>query len=192
MLQTKRHTDADVRVDDLKTIRIKNQETISTNKDEDDDETFDTQLKEVEESEKEKEEDDMDTNDSEDGGIREEFPRRDTRTPSRIIQKNNPEELIIGDMNDGVQTRRQMLYQTELALFSHIEPTSIKEACKDENWVKAMNEELDQIERNETWELVPRPKDKNVIGTKWVYKNKMNEDGQVIRNKARLVCKGYA
>jgi hypothetical protein len=55
-----------------------------------------------------------------------------------------------------------------------------------------MNEELDQIEINQTWELVPRPKDKNVIGTKWVYKNKMNEDGQVIRNKARLVCKGYS
>jgi hypothetical protein len=55
-----------------------------------------------------------------------------------------------------------------------------------------MNEELDQIEINQTWELVPRPKDKNVIGTKWVYKNKMNEDGQVIMNKARLVCKGYA
>jgi hypothetical protein len=55
-----------------------------------------------------------------------------------------------------------------------------------------MNEQLDQIERNQTWELVPRPKDKNVIGTKWVYTNKMNEDGQVIRNKARFVCKGYA
>ena len=54
-----------------------------------------------------------------------------------------------------------------------------------------MNEELDQIERNQTWELVPRPKDKNVIGTKWVYKNKMNEDGQVIKKKDRLVCKGY-
>jgi hypothetical protein len=70
---------------------------------------------------------------------------------------------------------------------SLIEPSSMKEACKDENWVKSINEELDQIERNQTWELVPRPKDKNVIGTKWVYKNKMNEDGQVIRNKARLV-----
>jgi hypothetical protein len=77
-------------------------------------------------------------------------------------------------------------------LLSQIEPSSIKEACKDDNWVKAMNEELDQIERNQTWELVPRPKDENVIGTKWVYKNKMNEDGQEIRNKARLVCKGYA
>ena len=55
-----------------------------------------------------------------------------------------------------------------------------------------MNEELDQIEKNKTWELVPRPKDKNVIGTKWVFKNKVNEDGEVIRNKGRLVCKGYA
>jgi hypothetical protein len=55
-----------------------------------------------------------------------------------------------------------------------------------------MDEELDQIEKNDTWELVPRPKDKNVIGTKWVNRNKLNEDGQVTRNKARLVCKGYA
>eukprot|EP00253_Pinus_taeda_P025598 PITA_25598 len=55
-----------------------------------------------------------------------------------------------------------------------------------------MDEELEQIERNNIWELVPRPKDKNVIGTKWVFKNKLNENGEVIRNKARLVCKGYA
>ena len=55
-----------------------------------------------------------------------------------------------------------------------------------------MNEELDQTEKNNTWELVPQPKDKNVIGTKWVFRNKLNEDGQVTRNKARLVFKGYA
>ena len=55
-----------------------------------------------------------------------------------------------------------------------------------------MNEELDQIEKNHTWELLPRPHDKNVIGTKWIFKNKLNENGDVIRNKARLVCKGYA
>jgi hypothetical protein len=55
-----------------------------------------------------------------------------------------------------------------------------------------MNEELDQIEKNNTWELVPRPSDKNVIGSKWVFKNKLSEQGQIVRNKARLVCKGYA
>ena len=55
-----------------------------------------------------------------------------------------------------------------------------------------MNEELDQIEKNQTWELVPRPKDKNVIGTKWIFKNKLNENGEIINNKAILVCKGYA
>jgi hypothetical protein len=53
-----------------------------------------------------------------------------------------------------------------------------------------MDEYLDQIESDEY--LVPRPKNKNVISIKWVFINKLNEDGQVTRNKARLVCKGYA
>eukprot|EP00253_Pinus_taeda_P003540 PITA_03540 len=55
-----------------------------------------------------------------------------------------------------------------------------------------MDEELEQIEKNNTWELVPRPKDKNVIGTKWIFKTKLNENGEVVRNKARLVCREYA
>ena len=58
--------------------------------------------------------------------------------------------------------------------------------------MKAMNEDIDQIEKNNTQELVPRPTNKNVIGSKWVFKNKMNEQGQIVRNKARLVHKGYA
>ena len=68
----------------------------------------------------------------------------------------------------------------------------------NDEWIKDMNEELDHIEKIGTWELVPRPKDKNVIRTdknvirtKWVYKNKFSQDGQVIRNKEILVCKGY-
>ena len=55
-----------------------------------------------------------------------------------------------------------------------------------------MNDELDQIEKNQTWELVSRTIVMNVIGTKWIFKNKFNEYGRVTRNKARLVCKGYA
>jgi hypothetical protein len=78
-----------------------------------------------------------------------------------------------------------------LALLSMIEPNNFEEASKDEFWNKVMDEELDQIGKNDTWELVRRTKNKNVIGTKWVFINKLNEDGHVTRNKARLVCKGY-
>jgi hypothetical protein len=73
-----------------------------------------------------------------------------------------------------------------------VEPEKFNESSKDVNWLKSMNEELEQIEKNNTWELVPRPIHKNVIGTKWVFKNKMNEQGQIVRNKSRLICKGYA
>ena len=55
-----------------------------------------------------------------------------------------------------------------------------------------MNEELDHIEKNNTWEFVPRPANNNVIISKCVFKNKMNEQGQIVRNKAWLVYKGYA
>jgi hypothetical protein len=72
------------------------------------------------------------------------------------------------------------------------EPKKKLQASQDDHWIKAMNEELDQIEKNNTWDLVPRPNNKNVIVTKWVYKNKLKEDGKIVRNKAILVCKGYA
>ena len=54
-----------------------------------------------------------------------------------------------------------------------------------------MQEELIQFEKNQVWELVPRPKDTNVIGTKWIFKNKLDEHGSIARNKARLVAQGY-
>ena len=80
----------------------------------------------------------------------------------------------------------------KLCLISQVEPKSADEAWEDDNWIQAMKEELDQIVKNETWELVPRAKDKNVKGTKWVFKNKMNEQGEVVRNKERMVSKGYS
>jgi hypothetical protein len=82
--------------------------------------------------------------------------------------------------------------QSQVSFLSILEPKKIYEASKHDDWIRVVNEELDQIEKNNTWELVPRPEDKNVIGSKWVFKNKMNEKGQVVRNKARLVYKGYA
>jgi len=73
-----------------------------------------------------------------------------------------------------------------------IKPHNFSYAIQDDNCFKDMNEELDHIENNETWDLVPRPKDNNVIGMKWVLRNKLNGDGQVVRNKSIIVCKGYA
>ena len=55
-----------------------------------------------------------------------------------------------------------------------------------------MKEELDQIVKNVTWKLVHSLVDKNVIGTKWVFQNKINEQEKVVRNKEILVCKGYS
>nr|KYP54568.1 Retrovirus-related Pol polyprotein from transposon TNT 1-94 [Cajanus cajan] len=55
----------------------------------------------------------------------------------------------------------------------------------------AMQEELDQFARNEVWDLVPLPSYHPIIGTKWVFRNKLDESGIIIRNKARLVAKGY-
>lgn len=108
----------------------------------------------------------------------------------RYVRLNHSEEQIIGDKNAGVQTRRKL--RENSCLISTIEPKTVKEALKDDDWVKAMNEELDQIEKNQTWSLVPQPEDMNVIGTKWVFRNKLDEEGRTVRNKARLVCKGYA
>ena len=57
--------------------------------------------------------------------------------------------------------------------------------------MNAMHEELKQFEQNVVWNLVPGPEHQNIIGTKWIFKNKMNKKGKIIRNKARLVAQGY-
>ncbi|GJZ07178.1 retrovirus-related pol polyprotein from transposon TNT 1-94 [Tanacetum coccineum] len=72
-----------------------------------------------------------------------------------------------------------------------IEPKNINEALKDESWVISMQEELNQFVSNDVWELVPNPMDMTIIGTKWVFRNKLDENGVVSRNKARLVAQGY-
>jgi len=54
-----------------------------------------------------------------------------------------------------------------------------------------LQEELHQFERNKVWHLVPQPKDRTIIGTKWVFRNTLDELGTVTRNKVRLVVQGY-
>ena len=74
---------------------------------------------------------------------------------------------------------------------SQLEPKTVDQACLDSSWILAMQEGSNQFERNQVWELVPKPSDNSIIGIKWIFRNKTNEEGQVVRNKARLVAQGY-
>ncbi|GJZ53792.1 copia protein, partial [Tanacetum coccineum] len=71
------------------------------------------------------------------------------------------------------------------------EHKNVTEALKDESWIIAMQEELNQFIANDVWELVPQPKFMKIIGAKWVFRNKLDENGIVSRHKARLVEQGY-
>ena len=107
-------------------------------------------------------------------------------------KKDHPLENIITSYHKAVQTRSSLHnFCAFNAFVSLIEPKNIKEALKDADWIQAMQEELHQFERNQVWRLVPRPKNKNVIGTRWVFRNKLDDTGAVSRNKARLVAQGY-
>ncbi|GKB08678.1 retrovirus-related pol polyprotein from transposon TNT 1-94 [Tanacetum coccineum] len=74
---------------------------------------------------------------------------------------------------------------------SKIEPKKLIKALEEEGWIIAMQEELNQFERNKVWTLVPIPHCKTIIGTKWTWKNKMDKHGVVVKNKSRLVAQGY-
>ncbi|KAI3772432.1 hypothetical protein L6452_03618 [Arctium lappa] len=112
--------------------------------------------------------------------------------PAQRWTKDHPIDQILGDPDAGIQTRRSSgniyLFVNFLSL---IEPKKTDDALRDPNWVSAMQEELTEFSRNKVWNLIPRPSDKTVIGTKWVFRNKLDEHGTVTRNKARLVAQGY-
>lgn len=80
---------------------------------------------------------------------------------------------------------------TYFALSAECDPTTFESALKEEKWRKAMDNEIDAIERNDTWELCDLPKGHKTIGVKWVFKTKLKENGEVDKHKARLVAKGY-
>ncbi|XP_052291943.1 uncharacterized protein LOC127900768, partial [Citrus sinensis] len=90
-----------------------------------------------------------------------------------------------------VYNKRTLVVEESMHVSFQIEPKSFEDAENDESWIMAMQEELNQFERNNVWELVPKPEHQSIIGTKWVFRNKMDESGVVVRNKARLVAQGY-
>ncbi|GKA51056.1 putative ribonuclease H-like domain-containing protein, partial [Tanacetum coccineum] len=123
-------------------------------------------------------------------------------------------EDIIGDLNSAIQIRRMTKISDEHAMVCYInkqrrtnhkdyqnclfscfpsqkEPKKVIQALEDPSWVEAMQEELLQFKLQKVWTLVNLPNSKRAMGTKWFFRNKKDERGIVVRNKARLVAQGY-
>ncbi|GJY64684.1 putative ribonuclease H-like domain-containing protein [Tanacetum coccineum] len=135
--------------------------------------------------------------------------------PTTRVHSFHPKTQIISDPSSAVQTRSKVKTRTgehafvsyiqkqqrtnhkdfQHCLFacflSQIKPKKISEALDDESWIEAMQEELLQFKIQKVWVLVDLPYGKKAIGTKWVYRNKKDERGVVVRNKARLVAQGH-
>nr|GEZ30635.1 retrotransposon protein, putative, Ty1-copia subclass [Tanacetum cinerariifolium] len=94
------------------------------------------------------------------------------------IHKDHPIENVIGEVQSSVHTRRMTKPTSK-----KFEPTSIAKALSNSSWVEAMQEEILQFKLQQVWILVDLPYGKKAIGTKWVFKNKKDERGIVIRNK---------
>ncbi|GJR46754.1 putative ribonuclease H-like domain-containing protein [Tanacetum coccineum] len=102
------------------------------------------------------------------------------------VHKDHLVKLIIGDLHSAPQIRRMTKNSKE-----HVEPKKVIQALTDPSWIEAMQDELLQFKLQKVWTLVDLPYGKRAIGTKWVYRNKKDERGIVVRNKARLVAQGY-
>ena len=72
------------------------------------------------------------------------------------------------------------------------EPTSYEEAAQKKEWVEAMTEEYQSILKNEVWDIVPKPKNKSVVSSNWIYKIKHASDGSIEKYKARFVARGFS
>ncbi|GJZ97302.1 putative ribonuclease H-like domain-containing protein, partial [Tanacetum coccineum] len=132
--------------------------------------------------------------------------------PTTRIYKDHPADQIIGDLNSAPQTRIMTKNLKEHGLFSSFQqrtnhkdfqnclfacflsqekPKKVIQALKDPSWIEVMHDELLQFKLQKVWNLVDLLNGKRAIGTKWFYRNKKDERGIVIKNKARLVAQGY-
>ncbi|GKC15317.1 putative ribonuclease H-like domain-containing protein [Tanacetum coccineum] len=134
--------------------------------------------------------------------------------PTTRIDKDRPKDQIIGDLNSTIQTRRMTKISDEHAMACYINkqrrtnhkdyqnclfacfpsqmvPKKVIQALEDPSWIEAMQEELLKFKLQKVWTVVDLPNGKRAIGTKWVFRNKKDERGIIVRNKARLVAQGY-
>ncbi|GKA12079.1 putative ribonuclease H-like domain-containing protein [Tanacetum coccineum] len=154
---------------------------------------------------------------AEDDGAESDMTNLDTHIPispipTTRIHKDYPVEQIIGDIHSAPQTRRMIKSLTEHAMFSLVqqrtnhkdfqncllacflsqeEPKKVIQALKDTSWIESMQDKLLQFKLQKVWTLVDLPNGKRAIGTKWLYRNRKDERGIMIKNKARLVAQGY-
>jgi hypothetical protein len=116
------------------------------------------------------------------------------REALRRVQVDHPPSRIIGDINEHTtrSRSRNASHFAHSAFVATFEPKDIRHTLSDTNWVNDMHEELENFERNQVWELVEPPSNCKAIGTKWLWENKEGENGEVVRNKSRLVAQGYS
>nr|GEX41182.1 ribonuclease H-like domain, reverse transcriptase, RNA-dependent DNA polymerase [Tanacetum cinerariifolium] len=104
--------------------------------------------------------------------------------------EDSPTEILHTPLTGGYITLTDIYENTEELLLAKDEPKNYKEASNDQKWIEAMKDELDSINRNNTWKLTSLPPGHKEIGLKWVFKTKKDADGKIIKHKARLVAKG--
>ncbi|GJT37474.1 putative ribonuclease H-like domain-containing protein [Tanacetum coccineum] len=105
----------------------------------------------------------------------------------------NLEEIVYSDDDEEVGAEADMnnLATNVPNVTEHVEPKKVTQDLTDPSWIEAMQDELLQFKLQKVWTLVELPYGKRTIGTKWVYINKKDDRGIVVRNKARLVAQGY-
>nr|GEZ20282.1 hypothetical protein [Tanacetum cinerariifolium] len=123
------------------------------------------------------------------------FATTSTSAAESSSQNDHPLEQVIGEPSRPVLTRNQLRSDGDMCMYaltvSTIEPKNVKEAMTDPAWIESIQEELLQFKRLDVWVLVPVPDNISPLTLKWLFKNKHDEEQTVIRNKSRLVVRGY-
>jgi histone deacetylase 1/2 len=116
-------------------------------------------------------------------------PLSESTTPNSTQPSDKP--IIFDHNNHSMVTRAKTGNLKPKVFLASIEPTTVKSALADPNWLQAMQAEYKALMDNNTWSLVPLPPHRKAIGCKWIFRVKENPDGSVNKYKARLVAKGF-
>ena len=111
------------------------------------------------------------------------------------VQQRDTQELVGAPRRSTRERRQPAKFNDYVALVSQLvdsEPSNYQEAAQHQVWRDAMVEEYTSIMQNDVWEVVPRPTDRAVVGSRWIYKIKHGADGSIEKYKARFMAKGFS